>query len=248
MIESLESRVCLSVGPIITSINVVGSPKAVTSVVIGFNEPLNPATAQNVSAYSLGKPPVVHTSSGTDIPWGSIFGFRYPMQHEAAGHRPKLVRNGKIQMASAVYDATANTVTLTPLAPFKAQHYFRYFRVKGTGVNAIQDTSGIPLDGGVDIVARWNVHQGRTIHYKDPVHDHVTLKLKGPGKLMVFTLGSSKDANAVIFVEGGTAATTLSGSVKNTTEIFPSVHIAEIEGANGITDNLLTSKVFNTSA
>ncbi|HET6251339.1 MAG TPA: hypothetical protein VFE47_26885 [Tepidisphaeraceae bacterium] len=247
-IEGLESRALLSGGPTLTGVEMQGSVGAVTGIVLTFSEPLNTATAQNVDAYAFGKAPVPNSSSNSGFSIGDIFAFRYPNHPEsAAATKQMLVKKGKIQMASAVYDSTADTVTLTPFAPFKAQNYLRFLRIKGIGPNTIDDTLGNPLNGGKDTVAQWTLHQGRTIKYHDANGDHVTLKLTGPGKLYVFTR-HSKDTQPTIFLQGASSATTLNGIVTNRGHILPVVNIEQIQGALGITDNLLNNPMFDVAA
>jgi hypothetical protein len=243
MIEGLESRVVLSGGPALSGVEMLGQVSDVTGVVLTFSAPLNVSTAQDVQAFAFGKPPVPNTSDDSGFDLGDIFAFRYPNAKSDA-KRPKLVKLGKIQMASAVYDPVADTVTLTPYAPFKAQTYFRFLRIKGIGPYTIDDTLGNPLNGGEDTVARWTLHQGKNVIYHDANGDHVTLKLTGPGKLYVFTR-NSKDTQPVIFVQGATTATTLNGLVTNRGHILPVVNIAQIQGALGIADNLLSNPEFN---
>ena len=244
MIEGLEDRVVLSSGPALLHVDVLGAPQAATAVVLTFSSSLDPTTAQNVSAYSFGKPPAVAAQDdGFGI--GDVFGFRVTgHRNTPAVKKPKLVKNGRIVFSSAVYDDTAHTVTLTALGPFKAQAFFKYLRVKGTGPNAVKDSTGVALNGGEDTVAHWQVRSAKTITYVDDNHDHVTFKLKGKGNLLVMLRRHGVDRNPVIFVRGATATTTVIGKVVNPKNPSAVVSIAELEGAGGVTNNLVNNPSF----
>jgi len=98
----------------------IGPVTAVNAVVLTFNEPLNPASTQNLAAYAFGKPPVVNTSSSDDgLSLTDFLPFRVTGREKPDTVKPRLIRYGKILFSSAVYDDTNDTVTLTPVAPFK---------------------------------------------------------------------------------------------------------------------------------
>jgi hypothetical protein len=230
----------MTAGPALMAVELTGPVTAVNAVVLTFNESLDPATAQNVKAYSLGHNPAQVSSNSFDF---TTLLFRETNHPTPAVAHPRLVVAGRIVFSSAVYDDATHTVTLTPLAPFKAQNYFRYLRVKGIGPDAIKDVNGIALNTGVDTESRWFLHQGKTVRWIDPQHNHVTLKLTGPGKMYVFLRGNKRQP--AIFIQGATAATTLTGTAKNARVSVPVINIAEIEGANGINNGLLNNPNFN---
>lgn len=230
----------MSAGPGVVSVQLLGQVTSVTAIVVQFNESLDPASAGNVKAYAFGHNPPQSSSSSFNI---TDFLFRKSNHPMPAVVRPKLVVAGKIVFSSAVYDDATDTVTLTPVAPFRAPSWFRYLRVKGIGPNAIKDTSGVALNDGKDTESRWFMHAGRTVRWIDPQHNHVTLKLTGPGKMNVFLRGGNRQPT--IFITGGTAATTLSGTVKNGRALLPFVNVAQIEGADGINNLLLNNSSFH---
>jgi len=100
------------------------------------------------------------------------------------------------------------------------------------------------LNGGEDTVGKWTMYQGKTIRYTDYYHDHVTFKLKGPGKLFVFRR-FGKDSDPTIFVEGATSATTVTGTVFHANALVTTINVAEISGFDGVTNNLLNNPMFN---
>jgi hypothetical protein len=238
--EGLESRVVMAAGPALVAVELLGSVSSVNAVVLTFNESLDPTSAQNIKAYALGHNPASTSSSGFDL---STLLFRKTNHQTPAVRRPVLVRQGKIVFSSAIYDETTHSVTLTPVGPFKAQNYFRYLRIKGIGPYAIKDDSGIALNAGLDTESRWFMRQTKSVRWVDPQHSHVTLKLTGPGKMYVFLRGNNRQPT--IFIQGGTAATTLTGSVTNSRVLFPAVNIAQIQGAQGINNQLLNNNSFH---
>src|SRR5581483_10877426 len=66
-IEGLEPRQLLSGGPVLTGVHLVGSVGAVTSIVLTFNESLDPTTAQDPHAYTFGKPIPHSSESGPSL-------------------------------------------------------------------------------------------------------------------------------------------------------------------------------------
>lgn len=244
-IEGLESRVVLSAGPVLTGVELFGPVTAINSVVLTFSESLSPASTQNLAAYAFGKPPLpASSSSSSGLSILDFLPFRETGRVKPDTVKLKLTKNGKILFSSAVYDDANHTVTLTPIAPFGAQIWYRFLRVKGSGPNRIVDLDGNPLNGGVDTVGRWTMYQGKTIRYVDSNHDHVTFTLTGPGKLFVFRR-SGKDSDPSIFVESATSATVVTGSVFHTNALVSTINVAEISGFTGVTNNLLNNPMFN---
>lgn len=243
--EGLESRRLMAAGPSLTAVEILGQPTAVTGVVLTFNEPLDLNSAQNANGYSLGHPPAQDTSS-SGFDFTSLLFRQNPGHEKPDTARVRLTRGGRIIFSAATYNSATDSVTLTPVAPFKAQSWFRFLRIKGTGPYAIKDTNGESLNGGADTVARWSVHTGRTIHFTDLQHNHVTLKLTGPGRLQVFIRGTNHDP--IIFVEGATSASQLTGSIRNPRTLFPVVNIGQIEGLGSVRNNLVNNPSFTIQA
>jgi hypothetical protein len=107
----------------------VGTVDAVTSVVLTFDVPLDPTTAQNVEAYRL-----VRKERSTDDGFG--------------GSGESSTDASRIRLSSAVYDPSANTVTLTPLRPsFELRKNFTVIQVAGRGQHAVLSPGGAPIDG-----------------------------------------------------------------------------------------------------
>jgi len=226
----------------LSNVEFVGTLKNVSSIVLTFNGALDPVTSQEVSGYAFGKPLPSSDNSGFDV--GSLFNpFRRTGHEEAALAQPKAIKNGKVQFSSAVYDSAADTVTLTPVAPFSAAKFLRVLRVRGIGSNAVKDASGNPLAGGTDEVIHWNVHQGKTYRYVDNQGNHVTLKLRGPGTLDIFTQrGGNPDPT--IFLDGAGVSSVLTGSVIQDGKFSGTTNISELEGAETVSNNLIDNPSF----
>ena len=105
----------LSTGPLITNVQMQGTIGSISAVVLTFNEPLDPTTAQNLAAYSFGKKPPPNATDNSGLSVSDFFPFRYTGHQRAAVRKPQLVKKGRIIFSSAVYDSTADTVTLTPV-------------------------------------------------------------------------------------------------------------------------------------
>src|SRR5687767_15615932 len=117
MIEHLEARQLLAATPV-TVVGIAGTSGEITSVVLTFAVPLDAASAQNVEAYSISK-----KTKGKDSSFGGI-------DTSTSGS------TRRVRFQSAVYDATAATVTLTPTEPFDLARRFKRLRVSGNGPNA----------------------------------------------------------------------------------------------------------------
>src|SRR4051794_5520158 len=127
MIETMEPRRLLS-APVV-AINMTGTAGQITGVILTFAVPLDPTTAQNVKSYSISK-----KTKGEDSNVGVI-------DTSSSGD------TRRVHFSSATYDATANTVTLTPSDPFDLGRKFRRLFIDGRGANAIKEASGTVIDG-----------------------------------------------------------------------------------------------------
>lgn len=225
----------------LAGIELLGAVSSVKSIVLTFTAPLDPVSSQQVTSYSFGKRDPATDNSGFDF--GSLFGFRVVGHRKADRTTLKLVKNGKIQFSSAVYDPTADTVTLTPLAPFKATAYFKFLRLHAKGTYVLKDASGAALNGGVDEVYNWIQRQGKLIRFTDAVGDHITFKLHGHGKLDIFTR-ASKNANPIVFIDGADGTTSVTGSVKYLHGLPGPIEISELAGAAQVANNLTGNPTF----
>ena len=237
-VESLEPRSLLSSGPTVTSVEMVGNVHNITGVVVTFNESLNAATAQDPQAYLFGKPPPPSSNNGFNL--GDFFPF-------AAKPHVRSVVGGKIQFSSVTYNDASRSVTLTPVAPFKAERFMRALRVKGTGTHVVKDLAGNVLNGGADGVIRWSFHLGKQVIYRDNDGDVVTLTLRGRGRIYTF-IRKTGDPDPTVFVDATTAASTLTGRIRRGRTSDGAANIAELEGAGGIHTNLLNNPQFRVES
>ncbi|MHC5538694.1 beta strand repeat-containing protein [Singulisphaera rosea] len=111
-------------GPVVTQVTPTVANSVVTSVVLTFDEPLDPSRAQSIRNYRL----------------------------RLAGRSGGFTGQGAvpIPLNSATYDAATNRVTLNLVAPLDAARTFQ-LRVVGTGARGLTDSNGNPLrigDGG----------------------------------------------------------------------------------------------------
>src|SRR5690348_8629372 len=104
MIESLESRQLLSATLEVTNVQLLGTAKACTGVVFTFNAALDPTSAQNVAAFSIGR--VRHgggSSSGISLTDFLPF---------AARPKATAIHNLKVKFVQANYDDSTQSITL----------------------------------------------------------------------------------------------------------------------------------------
>ncbi|HZL34904.1 MAG TPA: hypothetical protein VFC78_06325 [Tepidisphaeraceae bacterium] len=228
-VEGLESRQLLSAGPVLTGVKLEGPVGGVNAVVLSFNESLNTAKAQDPQAFLFGKPTPPGSDNGFDL--GNLLFLSVA--------RPKLVKAGKIQFASAVYNDAAHTVTLTPLAPFRAQAFFRVLRIRGTGAHALTDAAGSTINGGADEVLNWSIRQGKQVQYVDSQKNRITLKLRGRGNVFVF-LRKRADADPVIFIDSTNSASVLTATVRRAGKPGGVTQVAEVNASPALA-NVLTS-------
>jgi uncharacterized repeat protein (TIGR01451 family) len=175
--------------PQVTSLTWNGPPNAITSIVLSFTAPLTLSTALNPAAYQI----VDLGMSGLASPPGAVpLGFAQPS-----------------------YDASARSVTLVPLQPLVAGHFYR-IQVSGSGTSAVEDLAGNLLAGaspgaaGTDYIAL--IGRGTTLKYVDQSGDMVTLKVSGGGYLD--DIRSATGDGLVLRLEGGVRhKTTISGTV-----------------------------------
>lgn len=241
-IDALEPRQLFAGGPTLTGVELLGSVGNVNSIVLTFSGALDPTTAQQVKGYAFGKPNPASGDSGFDIV-GAIFGFHRVGHEQPAAARPRPVKGGKIQFASAVWDSSQDTVTLTPIRPFRATPFFRVLRIRGTGTYAVKDTAGNPFNNGADDVLTWRLKRGKVIRYVDGQKNHVTITLKGKGTVYAF-LNRTGEPDPTIFIDNANASTVVTASVIQDHMFSATTPIAEVNGGQGFSDGLLNNPSF----
>jgi hypothetical protein len=239
VVDQLESRQMLSVSalnavPAVSNVYLTGSPVACTGIVVQFNESVDPGGAQEMQAYYAGKLPPVVTKSSFD--WTQLLGF-------LAKPKTYLVQDGRLGFLSASYDDPSQSVTLTPVRPFNAIVLLRLLKVRGTTSNAVMDTDGIPLNGGMDTFVSWAPHVVKSFTYLDADLDRVTINLRGPGMIVAF-LQTRTDRQPMIFIRGGNSRSILTGVVRQSITGNGVATLAELQGAGAIQDNLTSNPEF----
>jgi hypothetical protein len=236
MIEGLESRQMLTASPVLTGIHLTGSVRAVTSVVLSFDESLDTTTAEDLQSYHLGKLVDPGNNNGGGFDWTQLLGF-------LAQPKQKLLINGRVQFTSATYDDSTRSVTLTPVGAWNALRYFRFIRVIGSGTYAITDPAGNPLNGGLNTYVHWFPYMGKSFTYRDSDGDMVSLKLHGPGQIVSF-LQTNADHAPIIFILNGRSNSVLSGSVIQAKTGDGVAIIPELQGVATIQATILNNPEF----
>ncbi len=190
-VESLEKRSLLSAaglleappmnaavdpdvtGPMLVKEQLIGpDPRNVEGVVLTFNEPLDPATAQDVKNFRVG--------ARTDR--------RQRFEIDTSDRQS---RRGLVRFESAVYDPATFTVTLTARDPFNITRRFRAIRVLGRDGQGVRDVAGNLLDGnadgqpGRDSIQQFTFKRAARVTYGERDGDNVALSLNGGGRLWV---------------------------------------------------------------
>jgi hypothetical protein len=209
MLEMLERRTLLAIqGPVVAQ-QFIGDVDHITAVVLHFNVPLDPLSAQDVDGYRMVRkfPDDDNNGSGG----GLIFG---------GGSNGSSIDSKRIALSSATYDAAANTVTLRPKnESFKLRKSFTVIVVEGKGTHAIRQADGQILDGngdgrpGGDLNLRYKARANKVFKFKDIDGDMARLEVSGGGH-MLFFLPIKHRSSPSIFLRETTAQTVVSGTVK----------------------------------
>jgi len=231
----------MAAGPQITNIQLEGTAKACTAVVLTFDEQLDPNKAGDIRAFSIGR--VKHPSSDNGLNLGDFLPF-------LARPLSKVIKNRKVQFSQDIYDDTAHTITLIPNGPFAAWKYFRAVRIRGKGEFAITDAAGNPFDGdgngtgGDDVVLTWVCHKGKKITIKEQDGDKVILKLKGPGKL--YDIQHNFNArDPMIFIDSANPTKSiLTATITQGKKGDGKADIAQISGLSAVQTTLLSNPAF----
>lgn len=237
LVEGLESRQMFSSGPTLIDIHLTGTVRDITSVVLSFDQPLDPTVAQDLQSYQFGRVIPANSNDTSGFNWGNLLGL-------LAQPKMALIKNYKVQFTSADYDATNYAVTLTPVRAFNAITWFRIVRVMGVGVNAITDTFGDPLNGGANTYVHWFPYIGKSFIYRDGDGDLVSIRLRGPGQIVGFLQTNTFHA-PTIFVLNGNARSVLTGNVIQARTGDGVAIIPELQGADVVQNELATNPDFN---
>lgn len=248
LIEGLESRQMFNSSVAVTGIHLTGTVRHVTSVVLSFDQPLDPTVAQDVQSYQVGRviPSTSNDSSGLSL--GNILGFLAIRKtagpiRAAVAKTEALIKNYKVQFTSADYDAITYSVTLTPVRPFSAITWFRVLRVYGVGINAITDVYGDTLNGGANTYVHWFPYIGKVFTFRDSGGDLVTIRLRGPGQMVAF-LQTNTYHVPTVFILNGNGKSVITGSVRQARTGTGVAIIQELQGGDTVQNELATNPDF----
>lgn len=248
LVESLESRQMFSTALAVTGVHLTGTVRDITSVVLSFNQPLDPTVAQDLQSYQIGRviPSTSNDTGGLSL--GNILSFLAVRKtagtmKTAVIKAEALIKNYKVQFTSADYDATTYSVTLTPVRPFSAITWFRVLRVMGVGVNAITDIYGDVLDNGANTYVHWFPYVGKVFTFRDAGGDLVSIRLRGPGQIVGFLQTNTYHA-PTIFILNGTSKSVLSGTVIQARTGTGVAVIPELQGGDTVQNELATNPDF----
>jgi len=245
-IQSLEDRRMFNGGrdALVVTEQLIGPEAAITSVVLTFNQPLDAATADNPNAYAI-----VRRVNETNDDSSGIIGNLNPFGG-SSNSTSQSILSKHVRIQTAVYDASNMTVTLTPTAPFRADKYFRFLRVVGTGNNAILNASGVRVDAAgngksSDAIIKFASKVGRRLVYDDSSGNKVTLNLSGPGEIRALyrRVGS---IDPIVFVVGAVPGeSTLTGVVKRGHHGTGVTTLQELSGTSSFQNDLASNPAFN---
>ena len=221
----------------------IGPNNAVTGIRLTFNQPLDPATAQDVDAYVILRK--INVKGSDD---GGLFDSFVPFSDSSTGNSTKVK---KLRFDSAVYDPATMSVTITPHKTFTGDKYFRQIRVAGQGDHAIRNTDGVPLDGngdgkpGDNALLKFHDRRGKHLNFKEVDGDRVSIKLSGPGKIVSMTRRKGQPAPLLFIVGGVPGKTVLSGTIKQGRNGDGMAEIQEISGVSTATVTLADNPAFH---
>lgn len=226
-IESLEKRRLLSAapaadGPVITGETFIGPVTALTAVVLQFNQHLDPATANNLKAYHIGRNFGSSDSGGGFDPVGLLFAVhQHPPKSPAPGGKDlPFALHPATSLGGASYDDANQTVTITSAHAFRANVFLRFIRVAGNGPNAVRNSNGVALDGvsnnhpGTSAVIRYRFRRTNNFSYTDAQKNHVTLKISGPGQMMIYIPRRGNPSPLVDLIGTTADSSILTGTLK----------------------------------
>jgi hypothetical protein len=218
-VETLEPRKLMaSVGPVVAQ-HFIGPQEAVTAVVLTFDVPLDPATAQNPGAYKL----VRKSRESDDGPFGD---------------GDSTTDADRVRVETANYDPVANAVTLTTRRAFELRKDFTVVQVQGNGASAVLTTAGTPIDGdgngraGGDLFLRYKARANRTLSFKDADGDRVRLRVEGGGHMLYFLPIRGRSSPAIFMRETNPTTSVLTGTVKQGRRGDGVIDIAQISAAS----------------
>jgi hypothetical protein len=231
MIEHLEARRLLAATPV-TAVTINGTAGQINGVVLTFNVPLDPTTAQNVKAYSISK-----KHKGEDSSFGVID------TSTPGGTR-------RVRFKSAVYDAATQTVTLTPTDAFDLGRRFKRVRISGSGPNAIKTAAGAQIDGngdgkaGGDAILHSRVVRASNFNFRETDGDMARLHLSGPGVMRIWSDNRRNVAPDIFLFATNASQSTLSGTVKKGRNGDGVVTIHQISGTSTAVVPVLVDPAF----
>jgi hypothetical protein len=214
-----------SVGPVVAQ-QFIGTPEGITAVVLHFDQPLDPTTAQNPEAYSLVRKFRHDEDDGPGL--GGPFGGGGGSDSESK----------RIPIESATYDAANNIVTLVPRNQFTLRQSFTVIVVRGKGPNAVLVPGGAALDGdgngraGGDCTMRYKSSVERRFTYKDNDGDRVRMEVQGPGRVLYFWAKRGRSTASMFMRESDAATTVLTGTVIKGKRGDGQVNIAQVSGTS----------------
>jgi hypothetical protein len=165
-IQPLEPRVHLAAAPPqLIGQQLLGDLPWVTRIVLTFDGPLDPASAQNKFTYHLYR---------RDLKYD-------PDSWEDSFHADNPEIRLRVPFSGAVYNDADHTVTLKPRDPFRANLNFRFFFIDGTGPDALRTPDGEPI--GARIKRRYISRTAKHIRFRDGDGDMIRFDLKGKGAI-----------------------------------------------------------------
>jgi uncharacterized repeat protein (TIGR01451 family) len=211
------------VGPTVQDVQLLGSSRAITGLVVTFSEPLDAARARDVTNYFLAAP---------------------------VTHRGRKTSGGPVAIGSVTYTAGGKTVLITPAAPL-ATGVFYELAINGTAPKGLADVFGNLLNSNVltntpgsSFVGTFS--RGSSLTYGDSGGNAVTLSLTGGG-VIDLTRGADGEARILRLIGTVPGRSTLSGKVRRLGAQSTGVtHLATVDGlgAFGAVRSRLSSPPF----
>ena len=205
--------------PTVTSEQIITNGGAITALAFTFSQPLDPSRAENLGNYGY----FVYT----------------------AGANGSFGTNGFTTLSSAVYNASAQSVTVTPSVPLPLNTFLRITIDGQTNTllnNGLTNLSGGLLTGSDGVVGQPYVvtfGAGSRLSYVDGARNMVTLQLKRGGLMEMFRAPSGA-VQQLQLVGVVPRKSTLTGSVRRGAGGTGRTSLPPIAGASGMRIRLKT--------
>jgi hypothetical protein len=241
LIEGLEPRRLMSAGPVLINEQLIGPGGETSGIVLTFDKPLDPTSAQNVNGYSIFRRKEKKDDGN------ALLGAFVPF---AGDDGSTSTTTEKLKIDSATYDPATFSVTLTPHRTFGALSLFRQLRVAGHGINAVTGIDGVALDGNGDgkvgdhALVKFSDHRNKKLSLKEKDGDRVTFRLTGGGNIASLIRSKTGPAPLLYIVNAVPGQSVMTATIKKGRHGDGVIDIQELTGISTADVTFLNDPAF----